>query len=1553
MSNSVDERIVQMQFNNKQFEDGVQESLGSLDKLKKGLNLNESAKSLTNLQAAGDKFSLAGIANGVDTIASKFTAFGIIGVTALANLANAAINTGVQIVKSLAVDPIALGYGDFERKLSSVQTIMASTGKSLPEVDGYFGQLDEYADQTIYNLDDMTSALAKFTNAGVDLDLSVPAIKGIANSVALAGQGSNAAAIAMYNLSQSIAGGFLTTMDYRSLNLANVATKEWKQNLVDAAVAAGTLIDVGDGMYLDAAGQMREALPMQRLFTESLSTGWATTEVLLDVYGQYGDATTEIGKKAQAAATDVKSYGMMMETLQAAVGTGWTESFENVIGNLEESKALWTGLTTVISGFLDSTSDARNASLKFWKDNGGRDKLIQGIADAFGEVSRIFKSLKGAFDKVFPPVTGETLLKLSNTMSDFLTNFKMGDKDLANLTRTAAGLFAGLKLGSKILGVLWEGLGKVGEKLKPLFSALLEITAGWGDFWVELNNSSDATAAFDQVLADLSAAIDTVAANISEAFDTIKEKTKDIPDEIAAAFEKIKTTFDDLKTIDTSGLDTFIEDIRERFKPIDEIIKFSTSALEKIREAMNSLAPFFKGVGDKLEDASDNVNPTSLLAVLQSGGLTAVIVMLGSFVTSLSDITSDTGGLIKSLTKITDDAGGFLDNIKSILDGVRGCLTAWQDDIKAGTLMKIAIAVGILAGALVLLASIDPEKMTAAIVGMTTLFAELVGSMAIFTTIVSGDGFKSMVVLTSALISFSIAILLLSKAASILGQLNWEQLAVGLAGVTGLIGEMIVASKLLANQSAGMITSGVGLILFAAAIKLLADSVATLGQLSWEGLARGMLGVVGIAAMLMAMMKFGDFGGASIQMGVGLMLLAGAIGMLAGAVALLGLINPAQLAFGMLALSGIILLITTFTRVVGDGSTLIQTGIGMVFIAGAMVVFALAVQMLGAIPLPQLAAGLIALALGLTMMIVALNFMPPNIIVGAAAFALMAVGLLGLALALQMIASVPAANLAAALITIAASLLVLVVAVTAMTGAIVGAAALLIISVGLMALAVALQMIGSMSLEQIGIALLGLVAVLVVFGLAALAMTPILIPMAALAAVMLLLGIAMMAIGAAAIIMAIGMTMMSTVGLAGVATMIAITLAMSPLILLSPGLLILGAALVVVSLGVLMLGLGFTVLGGGIATIVAMGPGGIATLTQLAELAVSISAFAAQILAAGVGLTLFGLGAMMAGTGALFAGIGLLVLGTGLKAFMGVDFTSFTGVTTFANDLLSASLVLLLAAPGLTAGGAALLVFGAGAIASGVGLALMFLNITATVEAIKQAPDEISSSGTLILAGVDAIMAGITALILAKGPRIKAAFLTVCASATSAIGTQRSNFVNAGINLVNGFADGITSQARVAIEAAQQMAKDVTTATETALDINSPSKVFDTIAFYTVKGLANGLLGYAALAEKAATTLAKTTITPVMDMSKTSDYAQSVKPFATHSTSTPEISKNLQNGGLMQRTLSSLSDLATTNSDGSPTDISGVLTIQLINDKGEIIGIAEQAIKDLLRRESR
>ena len=377
MSTTVDQRVVEMRFDNQNFEKNVSTTMSTLEKLKQKLNLTGASKGLEDVNTAAKKVDMNGLAKGVETVTAKFSALQVMGTTALVNITNQAVNAGKRIVSSLTVAPISDGFKEYEMTLNAVQTTMAGTGKTAEEVEAQLKKLDEYADKTVYSTADMLNNLPKFTNAGVELEVATKAMIGIANATAHAGGDASKASIAFYNLGQAIGTGYLTRMDYNSINNAGIATMEWKEQMVEAAIAQGTLAKVGEDAY--KAGN--KTLTLQQLFIDGLQEQWATTDVLVKVFGDYGDEATEIGKKAYSAAQDIKTYSMMMDSLKATAGTGWKDTWQILFGGLEDAKKFWTGLNNVISDVITRMADFRNGVLK--SALGSKwDKLIAKIESA-------------------------------------------------------------------------------------------------------------------------------------------------------------------------------------------------------------------------------------------------------------------------------------------------------------------------------------------------------------------------------------------------------------------------------------------------------------------------------------------------------------------------------------------------------------------------------------------------------------------------------------------------------------------------------------------------------------------------------------------------------------------------------------------------------------------------------------------------------------------------------------------------------------------------------------------------------------------------------------------------------------------------------------------------------------------------------------------------------------------------------------------------------------------------------------------------------------------
>jgi tape measure domain-containing protein len=321
---SIDNRVVSISFDNAAFQKNVQDTIKSLDDLKTKMNFGESTSGFSDLTKAAQTVNLSSISTAVDGIASKFSAMGAVAFTALQNITNRAIEAGTAFSKSFTIAPVTQGFSEYELKMGSIQTIMAGTGETLDVVNGKLQELNAYSDQTIYSFADMTQNIGKFTNAGVSLEDSVAAIKGIANVAAVSGANAEEASRSMYNFGQAMSAGTIRNIDWKSIELANMATVGFKDEIIKTAVELGTLTKTEEG-FVTANGT---AVTSTKNFTQSLEEEWFTADVLTKTLNRYSDATTDVGEKATKAATEVKTFSQLIGTVKEAIGSGWSASFE-------------------------------------------------------------------------------------------------------------------------------------------------------------------------------------------------------------------------------------------------------------------------------------------------------------------------------------------------------------------------------------------------------------------------------------------------------------------------------------------------------------------------------------------------------------------------------------------------------------------------------------------------------------------------------------------------------------------------------------------------------------------------------------------------------------------------------------------------------------------------------------------------------------------------------------------------------------------------------------------------------------------------------------------------------------------------------------------------------------------------------------------------------------------------------------------------------------------------------------------------------------------------
>lgn len=1129
MSKTIDERVVEMRFDNKQFESNVQTSLSTIEKLKKSLDMDGATKGLESIDSTAKKVNMSGLGSAVETVKTRFSALEIMAVTALANITNSVVNTGKQMLRSLTIEPIADGFNEYELTLNAIQTTMAGTGKTAKEVETQLKKLDEYADKTVYSSADMFNNLPKFTNAGVEIEQATTAMVGIANATALAGGDARQASIAFYNLGQAIGTGYLSRMDYNSINNAGIATMEWKNQMVEAALAAGTLTEAGDGLY--KAGN--KTFTLQQLFIDGLQEQWATTDVMMKVFQDYGDETTEIGAKAYSAAQDLRTFSMMMDSLKATAGTGWKDTWQILFGDLDEAKELWTELGNVIGGFISAQADARNEMLQGWKDLGGRTKLIEALKNAFEGVQSVIKPIYEAFREIFPPTTAQQLYDITENLRKFTANLKLSDTASANLKSTFKGLFA-------ILDIVKQAFSAIFTAIRPLFGGfgtlgdgILGFTGGIGNAIVAFDEFIKTSGAFQKVGEGIATVIQTIMTALSTLKNKIKEKFESANFELFhSLLERIHeriTQVGEAAGEMKSGVIVAFEVIGEALANC-QFVQLLSAVWNAVKTIGSGIVKILGELGSSLAKNLGEANFSGIIDLLNGISFGAIAVGITKFV--------------GTFRKAIEDIGSFKESFIGILDSVRGCFEAYQTQLQAGTLLKIASAIAILTASLIALSLVDSEKLNVALGAITVLFAELLASMAVFNKI-SGQATGVMKSVT-AMLGIATAVLILASALKKIADLDAKQLTTGLIGVASLTTMMVAAAKAMSSNSKTIIKGATQMVIFAAAIKILASVCEQLAKLDWNQLAKGLVGVGVLLAEVSLFLRTAKFSGKSITTATGIVILSAAIKVLASACKDFGEMKWEDIGKGLASIAVLLAEVTAFTKLTGNAKHVISTGVALIAIGAAMKIFASAVKDFSGMQWDEIARGLVAMAGALVAVTIAVNFMPKNMIgIGTGLIAVSA-ALLILANALNQMGSMSWEEIAKGLITLGGAMAILAIGLNAMTGTLAGSAALLVAASALLVLTPVLAILGAMSWSSIVKGLVTLAGAFAILGVAGAVLTPLVPSILALSGSLALIGVAVVGIGAGLALagaglsaLAVGLTALAAAGTAGATAIVA------------------------------------------------------------------------------------------------------------------------------------------------------------------------------------------------------------------------------------------------------------------------------------------------------------------------------------------------------------------------------------------------------------------------------
>lgn len=1113
MGREVDDRVVQMQFDNAQFERETKRSLNTIERLKASLNFDKAGESLSGLTTTASKLDLTPVSDGVDTISMRFKALDVVAATVISNITSRAVGLGKALVSAFTIDPVKSGLQEYETQINAVQTILANTqskGTTIDQVNAALDELNHYADMTIYNFTEMTRNIGTFTAAGVDLDTSVQAIKGIANLAAVSGSTSQQASTAMYQLSQALAAGKVTLMDWNSVVNAGMGGQVFQDALLETARVDGVAID--------------QMIAKHGSFRETLQEGWLTSEVLLDTLAKFtGDlneeqllskgytedqakAILELGTTANDAATKVKTFTQLIDTLKEAVQSGWTQSWEYIFGDFEQAKEFWTEISDAISNVVNESVNARNELLKGAMTSGwsqfldtgitdsatvmeqvltdigkqmgvvsdetieaaggfekslqggwltadmlqkginevvdqaqslltmsdeqlaadglsrdsiketldiytklneeiargnvslqtfsdrmgkssGRDNLVQSVRNIMSAVGTMVSSIKGAFDDIFPPTTVDQLYSITEGIERFTRGLILSEDNAAKVQRVFKGVFSVFKIGVDILKTLYDSFVNIAKTVSPAAGGILDLAASIGDFLVGIENAVESSGAFQAIVNGVS----WVCNSASNAIDSFIGSIESLSDKTTIVINPIDSLVNALKS--------FVNFVAPG------LTWFGTTASEALGEFSKSAY-----------EAFNNFDPTNLYNFMNAGMGLGILNAIKNFINSGKDIFKGVSGVV--------------DGVKKAIDSLGEAITAWKTNKNAETLMTVAKAIAVLAASLTVLSMVKPERLTGSLISITVLFTELVAALEVLNTLTLGKKFQ-VAALSGAMVAISTGVLILSAALKTISSVEPENLVASVLALGVVLAELSAAAAFLGKTTTKMTKGTLGMVAMAAAVRVLASSVAALGSMPIEDLVKGVsaLGVVlaELGTFSVATSRLGNSMG--ILKGLSFNLLASSLLILQKAVSGFASMDVSQLAKGLGSVAVALAEFAGFGFLSKFSKNLISSSVAVTVMSAAMNLLIGPIQELGALDLAEIAKALGAMGGALAEFVVALNLMKGGL-GSSAAILVMASAMVVLSSAFERLGSLELGQLAKALISIGLALATFGVAAT-------------------------------------------------------------------------------------------------------------------------------------------------------------------------------------------------------------------------------------------------------------------------------------------------------------------------------------------------------------------------------------------------------------------------------------------------------------------------------------------------------------------------------------------
>lgn len=889
MSTQIDERVVQMKFDNASFEKNAGATLSTLDKLKNALNFKGAEKGLRELQEASNHLDMSGLEKSADKIGVKFDAMSMVAISAINRIVNSAMSAGEKILKSLTIEPPTVGFSKYEEKTKAVVTIMNATGKSIDEVNEQLERLNLFTDETSYNFTDMVSNIGKFTSNNVPLEQAVNSMQGIANLAAISGQGINEASRAMYNFAQAVSVGSVKLMDWRSIQNANMATSEFKQTIIDTALEMGTLKKSANGLTKTLKGSEVSATN----FENALSEGWFTSDVLLKSLDKYGSYATEVlslmekegitcseameqlggdmnslGARAFRAAQEAKTFTDAIEATKDAVSTGWSKTFEIIFGDYNEAKEMWTALTNELYDLFAASAEGRNEILKEWKDLGGRTNLLEGISKAWTNLKEIMSAVKQASDEMFPALTGERLKQITDKFGELADSLKLSEEGAYTLKVAVKALLLPIKVLAQVIGIaaslgfaFTKTLFKMGDAFLSLFAKSNPLEDTFKKIFGEERYLRLASA-WDSILTRVGGAFTRLSNRIKNFTSSLKNGEKKftffetlwkyISPIVNLSLDGLIWGMETLAKLDFSGINTFAQ----------KTLGYLTSGLKSVKDFISPVTNQFKELFNTLKEA----DPSQWFGIMVkqvenfknkcadfltnfslsegwdkfeekfpklASGLKQLSDAMVDFVKKLNPskiLVYSFGvaitGLIFSIMNVVNTTEKAVSNLSGVFTTVNKVLKGFAKQHPVITQLTQAIAV--LTAALVILSKIpadDLKKATISLISVIGVFGILAGAAAAIDKFVVKDS-KSLWQMALSLTAISGAILVLALAMKTLSTIRLDSTILKSLGVlSAIIAELLAVSLILGKAKISFSKNMLFFAIFAGSINTLVGAL--------------------------------------------------------------------------------------------------------------------------------------------------------------------------------------------------------------------------------------------------------------------------------------------------------------------------------------------------------------------------------------------------------------------------------------------------------------------------------------------------------------------------------------------------------------------------------------------------------------------------------------------------------------------------------------------------------------------------------------------------------